>query len=421
VAESPRLSFANQSFGRSSSPTLNRPHSPGALARASSTKGKRLAPEEIVRLARESGPHAYVPSSSSSQWDSASNSPLGSPVIDPSYLPGHSGIAPASFTELPNNIWLPFIDRPAEVSNLIATPPTRRLFALLAQTLSSVEISDTTDPPPTAEDDATTWSYAQLEHWLCKIPRATADDHTWIRQARICVLAHSELIWERMKGALGVPPELDTSIKPPPPLQAEDGSAVLTDDEDEFYVNEPEDVEVSIEPLVRPHTPPHSAAGHEAGASGGLGYIGEEDEEAAEESGTSNSTKQPETKKEEDIVQGLRISTAPQLVDDIVVINSPLLPPSHSPALFGQGPSPGPSPSDFHLDASTSAQSGLGAASAPNSASARPRSSSISSFGSTRSRAGSMAGHNDVSERAGHPLFPSSFAHISATNGSVTP
>lgn len=32
---------------------------------------------------------------------------------------------------------------------------------------------------------------------------------TWVRKARACVLERSELIWERLKGALGVPPELN--------------------------------------------------------------------------------------------------------------------------------------------------------------------------------------------------------------------
>jgi hypothetical protein len=34
-------------------------------------------------------------------------------------------------------------------------------------------------------------------------------DHVWVTLIRRCVLYRSELIWERIKGALGAPPELD--------------------------------------------------------------------------------------------------------------------------------------------------------------------------------------------------------------------
>ena len=34
-------------------------------------------------------------------------------------------------------------------------------------------------------------------------------DVEWVQQAKLCISARSELIWERVKAALGVPPELD--------------------------------------------------------------------------------------------------------------------------------------------------------------------------------------------------------------------
>jgi hypothetical protein len=45
--------------------------------------------------------------------------------------------------------------------------------------------------------------------WLTQVDRDTSPDAPWIREVRRCILGRSELIWERVKGALGVPPELD--------------------------------------------------------------------------------------------------------------------------------------------------------------------------------------------------------------------
>lgn len=57
--------------------------------------------------------------------------------------------------------------------------------------------------------DPTKWSFGTLRLWLTIVDRQTASDALWVRNARRCVLSHSELIWERLKGALGVPPELE--------------------------------------------------------------------------------------------------------------------------------------------------------------------------------------------------------------------
>jgi hypothetical protein len=57
--------------------------------------------------------------------------------------------------------------------------------------------------------DPRQWSFAQLEYWVKQVDRDIAPDEVWVGLIRRCVLYRSELIWERIKGALGVPPELD--------------------------------------------------------------------------------------------------------------------------------------------------------------------------------------------------------------------
>lgn len=54
-----------------------------------------------------------------------------------------------------------------------------------------------------------------MERWLTKVDRDEADDVEWIAKARACIIARSEPIWERVKGALGVPPELDIPLNEP--------------------------------------------------------------------------------------------------------------------------------------------------------------------------------------------------------------
>jgi hypothetical protein len=190
--------------------------------------------------------------------------------------------------------------------------------------------------------------------------------------------------------------------------------------EDEF---EYDDELISIEPVIASSDPiPATPSGD---AAGGLGDIGEEDEEAAEADGDT-SVQEPK----EEVVQGLRICTSPQ-------------PPLSSYAL-GHSPSQPfaflaePSPSVLHLDAHAPQAGGLSpgvTGASPNapgvspgatgasaasfaavqpsggSAQARVRSFSSSSYGSARS---ANRGYYDVlGERGpGHPLFPSSFAQL---------
>lgn len=114
--ESNRLSFAFTSFtpinrdrdGRPSSPSSPRmrPASPGfsaggggGLSRSQSIPNhSKLSPEKVVELAR----------SSCNPRPGGATSPLPAPV---------------SFTALPDDVYLPFIDRPAEVTSLISVPP----------------------------------------------------------------------------------------------------------------------------------------------------------------------------------------------------------------------------------------------------------------------------------------------------------
>ncbi|KAF9525346.1 hypothetical protein CPB83DRAFT_909233 [Crepidotus variabilis] len=219
-----RLSFAFSSFGgsnpRPSSPTTAGPSSPTSSPRlrpssphqsASSFSSKpRLTPDQLVDLARQATrAHAQGHTPATSPGIGAHHSP----VQKTQPLPAAEA---ATFTPLPFDIYLPFIDRPSEVASLITSPPDAKLFTLLAQTFRGRGTPSVDSPNPMESDklvdlprDPIHWTYNQLIYHLTRIDRDIVPDFIWAIAARKCILSHSELIWERIKGALGVPPELD--------------------------------------------------------------------------------------------------------------------------------------------------------------------------------------------------------------------
>ncbi|KIK61645.1 hypothetical protein GYMLUDRAFT_42669 [Collybiopsis luxurians FD-317 M1] len=250
---SPRMSFAFSSFGpRTSqsdgtsgrtpspsstppSPSRHRPASPGG--NRSSTSGytapkPKLTPDQLYDLAHQATNSHYLPLSSPSIH-------RGSPRLSGSPRPSSSagsfsaGTAPATFTPLHPSIYLPFVDRTAEVKALIESTPTRKLFALLKQTFpksnsvgshssTAQDIKSPASPAfagnisSTSEiqipSDPKSWSFDHLICYITTTSREQEPDTLWAMKVRTCVISHSELIWERIKGALGVPPELDVDF-----------------------------------------------------------------------------------------------------------------------------------------------------------------------------------------------------------------
>lgn len=299
----------NGSNGGRSSPTSGRstPGSPGGYPlqqrKIPSTK-PRLAPEQVIELAR------------------SSTNPKSSPNVYSPSIPA-SASAP-NFTPLPDDVYLPFIERAVEVSALISTPPTAKLFTLLTQAfpLGARQPDDKVKLADFAEKDPKLWTRAQLEFWFRHVDRDVASDEEWAVKARACVHSHSELLWERIKGALGIPPELDVSEE-----ELGEGDANGLDP----GLMSPVDVEHSADFSLGDHNPgnypdvfdddydipplsiePVFASDPNSSQSGdpqvGLGDISEAAEEEAENADEEQDISS--LQKQEEVVQGLRISTS---------------------------------------------------------------------------------------------------------------
>ena len=211
---------------------------------------------------------------------------------------------------------------------MISTPPTAKLFTLLTQAfpLDARQPDDNVTLENFVEKDPKSWTHAQLEYRFRHVDRDVACDEEWATKARACVHSHSELLWDRIKGALGVPPELDVSKEE----MEEDDIGGLDASTTDFVLS----------PVNATHKPDFSLAGHtpsnytdvfdddfdplisiepvfatDPNASPsvdpqvGLGDITEaaEEEVGNADAGDDTTSSPP---KQEEVVHGLRISTS---------------------------------------------------------------------------------------------------------------
>ncbi|THH20629.1 hypothetical protein EW146_g758 [Bondarzewia mesenterica] len=268
-----RISFASSSFA-SSAPTtdsLISRASPAARRRnltLSNRSRRNLTPQQVYDLAhcpvQSEQPYSHNPSFSQLTGGSALSGEEAELLTSP------NSMRPTSFIPVPAGQILPFVDRPSEVAELIASSPTNRLMALLEHTFpaqsrferpldaSEAEVhpssGSTTSPIPSSGHhtptpasrlaafvDPWTWSYETLVDWMCIVPRSQIDDAEWVRRIRTCVMAHNEQICMSLLSALGAPTgDLDedkelSSLSPHPgamaPLRSISARSPSVDDE----------------------------------------------------------------------------------------------------------------------------------------------------------------------------------------------
>lgn len=293
-ASTGRISFAASGFGftpLSGAQHKDAENSQGSLQRRSSIASHTaphtmLTPQQVCDIAQQ----------------------CAHPTISRPSTPGNnvpSAVSPVKFTALPETCLLPFLDRPVEVQELLTSSPTRKLFLLLAQIFPAGR-------PPGSEDDPASWNYAQLEKWLTKTTREEADDILWVQKAKKCIAARSEVIWERIKAAFGVPPELDGDghhdhdhdIEGPDAMDGQDTSALDDEYDDTIWV---EEIVASNQAMRSPVISPTSSFfGRESPSLTRQGASRMEDisEDVSDEESGSKRPVSP-------LVQGLRIVNQP--------------------------------------------------------------------------------------------------------------
>jgi hypothetical protein len=257
-ADALRMSFAQ--------PMASNPPSPGGSRRMHpSTLSAPLAPQQLYDLAMSS--------------------------IYPRAVPDSVGAQPAVFNPLPSSHYLPFIVRSSEVTQLLTQGPPRRLWALIKQIYPQTLTEESNDP--------TKWPFSQLERWVFKVDRHEANDRLWVLKARKCISTRSEALWEKLKNALGVSPELDEEeeteeeekldIKGYGKGHEPEGESAVDDDGSDRLEELAEPISalgmtgLLMEPIYpnssNPPPIPPLPGSEEEQAAGAMEVIGEEDEE----------------------------------------------------------------------------------------------------------------------------------------------
>jgi hypothetical protein len=420
--ENTRMSFASASFApsssssgpgrRSGSPTHGHGHS---LHRRPSAPKPRLSADQLVSLAQQSCNPQSAPVSPRTPGGSSGS------------LAATSGLGRNSFAVIPDDVFLPFVDRAEEVRALFTSPqPGARLLALLAQTFPSKSVPES----PVIDEsvfgtDPRQWSFSQLEYWVKQVDRDVAPDEVWVGLIRRSVLHRSELIWERIKGALGAPPELDpggfdrdpytvddpvifsslkldhssdpgTRFSESPIQEFDTGPQPTPDHVSESSVSVPaggspdisalsiEPVLVTTSPVAEHDHPPTRPGGHR------MHDISEDvREESDEHEGQATPTAEPVSSSppSREIIQGLCISTGPALPGLFTTEPSQILPTSLS---------------------RTSSVSSIAQHQSTQVASSPPKRRWTYAASNASSDAYDMAGERGP----GNPLFPTSFARL---------
>lgn len=274
-----------------------------------------------------------------------------------------------------------------------------------------------------AEKDPKSWTRAQLEHWFRHVDRNVASDEEWAAKARVCVHSHSELLWERIKGALGIPPELDV-----PEEMGEDDvggldsslvlSPVGVDHKPDFSLADhnpgnyadvfDEDYDIpplSIEPVFATDPNPSQSGDPQIG----LGDISEAAEEEAENADVEQDTNLPPPKQEE-VIHGLRISTS--FSSPASHIHGGIPPAFTPPTVTGGGDGDGMNPS-------ANAEEGYRLRRSNSSSSSIHLDGRLSPYFPYRG-ARDDDYSNSVDRGPGSPLFPSNFSNL-ATGPTLGP
>ncbi|KAJ9093928.1 hypothetical protein QFC19_008162 [Naganishia cerealis] len=118
-------------------------------------------------------------------------------------------LEPMEYVEMNEDVFLPYIDRPAEVAELLDLPSNRELLEVIRPTFPvESAAANPADPEAWRQVRPEEWTWSEFREGHLMVTRAECDDFDWIRKARQALRARSECLWERFGLLLGVDPDM---------------------------------------------------------------------------------------------------------------------------------------------------------------------------------------------------------------------
>ncbi|WVQ97991.1 hypothetical protein IAU59_005111 [Kwoniella sp. CBS 9459] len=207
----PRRSFAASSFGGFSPLTTAKSPlpEPGSLHRVHSLHGERdekgiqrkiFSPDEVVDIAKSLSSPVLMPEGGFKGAELKRRKSAGA-----SSRPGTKeaekppvALEPVEYVQMDEDVLLPYVERPAEIEELVNHPANQKLFKLLKAAFPKDAAR-----PNWRELAPEQWNWEEFMNHLTKIDRAESPDYDWIFRARQAVRARSVALWEKLGICLG--------------------------------------------------------------------------------------------------------------------------------------------------------------------------------------------------------------------------
>ena len=162
-----------------------------------------MSPEEVLDVARGLASPVAIPEGGFKGAELKRRKSAGATSrkgINDSTSPEKPPLAlePVEYVQMDDDTLLPFVDRPAEVSELIEHPSNAALLKLLKAAFPKMPVREHWQALSPDE-----WRWDELIRHLTKLSRVECPDYVWIFRARQAVRARSVALWEKLGVCLG--------------------------------------------------------------------------------------------------------------------------------------------------------------------------------------------------------------------------
>ncbi|OXG12842.1 hypothetical protein C366_05661 [Cryptococcus neoformans Tu401-1] len=222
-ASGPRRSFAASSFGavppsvpsinfpsnntEPANDTLHRVHSHGDVGSVGIQR-KVLSPDEVLDMARSFQSPMLAPEgsfgNSQSQASSLKRRKSAGSIFERSPEPPVAAeLEPVEYVQMEDDVLLPFVDRCAEVRDLMSHPSNTKLFALLRAAFPKEPARKNWKRISPEE-----WNWEEFVKHLTEVDRDELDDYDWVYKDRQAVRSRSVALWEKLGVCIGCDEDL---------------------------------------------------------------------------------------------------------------------------------------------------------------------------------------------------------------------